>query len=466
MPHALIVDEDPASRAALSALVARDGYTTAVAGSLAEARARCEPVPDLVLVDLVLPDGSGMELLSDPALAHRSDIVLIAPRQSAAGQDAVQHPGAFDYLTRPLDLRKLRGLLTRVGQASALPRSAFGPLVGASPPMQKLYATTARIAPTDATVLIVGESGTGKELVARTLHAHSSRSDGPFLAVNCAALSPALVESEFFGHERGSFAGATRPHAGAFERANGGTLFLDEVTEMPSDLQVRLLRVLETGAVHRVGAEGSIVTDVRVIAAANRDPWQAVREGRLREDLFHRLQVVPLYVPPLRERRSDVALLARHFLRQLNDKAGTAKSFSHSALARLERHEWPGNVRELCNVVQRAWILAEGAVIAQPVLQRDAVLGNHVPATSFTVSVGDALADVERRLILSTVQRCRTRDEAARMLGISTKTLYNKLRAYDAGEPRHADAPDCVRPAGAVRSAGRRSARDVDEPLQ
>ena len=278
--------------------------------------------------------------------------------------------------------------------------------------MQRLYASMARIAPTDATVLIIGESGTGKELVAQTLHELSDRADGPYLAVNCGAVSSNLIESELFGHEKGSFTGATRQHTGFFERAHGGTLFLDEVTEMPLDLQVRLLRVLESHSVSRVGSTGAIDTDVRVIAATNRDPYQAVKSGKLREDLLYRLQVVPLHVPPLRERTGDIAVLTSYFLAQLNERGSTNKTFSPSALERMERYDWPGNVRELCNVVQRAWILADGRAITQPVLQRETVLDRIPAATGFQVSVGESLAEVERRLILHTVQRCRTREES------------------------------------------------------
>ena len=458
MPHALIVDDDPTSRSALADLIARDGYTTSLASSLAEAREQFDPVPDLVLVDLVLPDGSGMDLLSEQPLAQKSDIVLITGHGSVESSVNAMRLGAADYLTKPLDSEKLQGILSRVSQAgSHVPRPGFGHLIGSSPAMQKLFAAMARIAPTDATVLIIGESGTGKELVAQTLHELSMRASGPYLAVNCGAVSPNLIESELFGHEKGSFTGAMRQHTGFFERANGGTLFLDEVTEMPLDLQVRLLRVLESHSVSRVGSTDVIETDVRVIAATNRDPYQAVKSGKLREDLLYRLQVVPLHVPPLRERKGDIAVLTSYFLAQLNEKGGTSKMFSPSALERMERYDWPGNVRELANVVQRAWILAEGRAITQPVLQRETVLGTVSPAaTGFQVSVGESLAEVERRLILHTVQRCRTREEAARILKISTKTLYNKLRVYEAGarwRDPHAGAPSW-------------SARDGDKSVQ
>ena len=435
MPHALIVDDNPQSRSALADIIARDGFTTSLASSLAEAREHFYPVPDLVLVDLVLPDGSGMELLSEPRIAKRSDIVLITGHGSVEGSVNAMRLGAADYLTRPLDSQRLHDVISRVGHSGngASNKEGFGHMIGNSAPMQKLFSTIARIAPTDASVLIIGESGTGKELVAQTLHDLSTRSSGPFLAVNCGAVSPNLIESELFGHDKGSFTGATRQHSGYFERANGGTLFLDEVTEMPLDLQVRLLRVLETQSVSRVGGTDVLPVDVRLIAATNRDPYEAVKTGKLREDLLYRLQVVPLHVPPLRERNGDIPLLTTHFLDQLNEKGPAAKTFSASALERLERYDWPGNVRELCNVVQRAWILAEGRSITQPVLQRETVLGTVSPvATGFHVTIGESLAEVERRLILHTVQRCRTRDEAARILKISTKTLYNKLRMYEA----------------------------------
>jgi two-component system response regulator AtoC len=438
MPHALIVDDDAVARSTLAELVARDGFTTAVAANLAEARESFTPAPDLVLVDLVLPDGSGIELLSEPKIAYRSDIVLITGHASVESSVDAMRLGATDYLTKPVDLAKLSEILARLSSTEGRrdmesPPRGLGRLVGTSPAMQKLYAAMERIAPTDATVLIVGESGTGKELVAQSLHEMSSRRARPYLAVNCGAVSPNLIESELFGHEKGSFTGATRQHAGYFERAHGGTLFLDEVTEMPLDLQVRLLRVLESRTVSRVGSSEVIAIDVRVIAATNRDPYDAVKAGKLREDLLYRLQVVPLHIPPLRERPGDVAQLARHFVGELNRKSPVHKQFSAAALERMERYNWPGNVRELCNVVQRAYILAEGGTITQPALQRD-VLGAVAPtADGFNVAVGESLAEVERRLILHTVQRCRTQEEAARILGISTKTLYNKLRIYDAG---------------------------------
>jgi DNA-binding NtrC family response regulator len=437
MPHALIVDDDEISRRTLAELIARDGFTTAVASTLAEARARFRPVPDLVLVDLCLPDGSGIDLLTEPDLPKATDVVVITGHASVETCVKGMRLGAVDYLTKPLSVPKLQSILARVSvpaRAEDAPSDRLGELIGASPAMRKLFDEMKRIAPTDATVLVIGESGTGKELVAKTLHELSLRRSGPYLAVNCGAVSATLIESELFGHEKGSFTGAFRQHVGFFERAHGGTLFLDEVSEMPADLQVRLLRVLESRSVTRVGATDAIPIDVRVFAATNRDPYEAVKSGKLREDLLYRLQVVPMHVPALRERAGDITRLTLHFLAALNERGATTKSFSPAALARMERYDWPGNVRELYNVVQRAYILADGKAITQPVLQRETVLGSVPPAASgIRVSVGETLADVERRLILHTVKQCRTQEEAARILGISTKTLYNKLRSYEAG---------------------------------
>ena len=310
--------------------------------------------------------------------------------------------------------------------------TSFGPLVGGSPAMQRLYDAIERVARTEATVLLTGESGTGKELVAQTIHEASHRKTHPLLAINCGAISPELIETELFGHEKGSFTGASRRHRGFFERANGGTLFLDEVTEMPLDLQVRLLRVLETRTVSRIGSDESLAADVRVIAASNRAPREAVASGRVRRDLFYRLQVFPLHVPPLRERLQDVRLLAAHFLDELNKDRETPRAFTPKAIERLERYGWPGNVRELWNVVQRAWIMSEGQWITQADLSMEAIYGAD-SERAFRVSVGERVDAVERRLILATVQHTSTREAAAKILGVSVKTLYNRLRTYERG---------------------------------
>ena len=308
----------------------------------------------------------------------------------------------------------------------------LGPLIGASEPMQSVYELISRVARTDAGVLISGETGTGKELVAETIHSLSRRSKQPFVALNCGGVSPTLIESELFGHERGSFTGAERQHKGYFERADHGTLFLDEITEMPADLQIKLLRVLETSVVGRVGGTKTIEVDLRIIAATNRPPERAVADGRLRQDLLYRLNVFPLAIPPLRERGDDVLLLAGQFLSSLNAAEGTAKCFTAACLERLRRHSWPGNVRELRNVVHRAYILADQKIGADslPFIPRDRAIAEPC-ASSLVMRLGTSLADAERRLILATLGHLGgNKEEAARALGISIKTLYNRLCQY------------------------------------
>jgi len=306
-------------------------------------------------------------------------------------------------------------------------------MVGRSKPMLDLYDLIARVAPTEATVLITGESGTGKELVAQTLHALSPRKGEVLLPVNCGAISPTLIESELFGHERGSFTGAEKQRKGYFERADGGTLFLDEISEMPNDLQVKLLRVLETGTVVRVGGAEPTRVNVRVLAATHQDPEEAIRAGRLREDLFYRLNVFPIHVPPLRSRGDDIELLAEHFLAELNRGVESPKRWARSALQRLRQHAWTGNVRELKNAVHRAFILGDEEITA------DAVpIGGPAPAAvgespSITLKVGCTIADAERKLLLATLEACGgDKRRTAEVLGISLKTLYNRLNVYSA----------------------------------
>jgi two-component system response regulator AtoC len=281
-------------------------------------------------------------------------------------------------------------------------------------------------------VLITGESGTGKELVAQTLHDLSRRRKSAFIPINCGAISPQLIESEVFGHEKGSFTGAVREHKGYFERANGGTLFLDEITEMPIELQVKLLRVLEEGTFMRIGSDRAIEVDVRVIAATNRNPHEAVAEGKLREDLLYRLQVFPLHLPPLRERGRDVILIADEFLRDMNRAEGTSKTFTTDAHEILMGRHWPGNVRELRNVVQRAYIMADDLIDAACVRLEAGKAEKDTGGPFLQVRVGSTVAEVERRLMLATLEQCGgTKEKAAQMLGISLKTLYNRLREYE-----------------------------------
>jgi DNA-binding NtrC family response regulator len=353
--------------------------------------------------------------------------------------------GALDYLQKPIDHARLKTVLTHVSRTRSLKREVgalrdelrelgrFGAMVGRSQVMQVVYDLITRVAPTNASVLVVGESGTGKELVAQTVHQLSRRRTQPFLAVNCGAISPTLIESELFGHEKGSFTGADRRRHGYFEQADGGTLFLDEITEMPTELQVKLLRVLETRQVTRVGATEAIPVDVRVIAASNRNPETAVAEGKLREDLLYRLNVFPIHLPPIRSREDDVILVAQHFLDQFNAREGTRKQFSQGALEQLRIYDWPGNVRELKNAVERATILADRVIDANLLPQaepRDRANGDD---SMLEVRVGSSINEVERRLILATLDRLDgDKRQAAEVLGISLKTLYNRLNVYDA----------------------------------
>lgn len=309
--------------------------------------------------------------------------------------------------------------------------AAFGSLQGSSPAMKSLYRHLEKVSPTDIAVLIIGESGTGKELVANAVHANSKRSRAPFVAINCGAIAPSLIEAELFGHERGSFTGATRSHKGCFERASGGTLFLDEITEMPIEMQARLLRALETGRVCRVGGEQEIAVDVRIIAATNRSPEVAIGEGRLRQDLWFRLAAFSVTVPPLRERGEDVVGLAQHFLTALNEREQTGKRFSSKALAYLRRHAWPGNVRELKNAVCRAYILAEDEIHFDDAGFNVATSSGLGPDQALKFEVGIRLEDAEKQIILATLTHHRgNKQKTAEILGVSLKTLYNRLNAY------------------------------------
>jgi len=461
MPLAIVVDDDVDVLHPLAEIIAQQGFDTEVASSLAEARALLrEKTPDALLIDLILADGNGLDLVEE--VAPPTQVILITGHATVDTAVAALRLNVSDYLTKPIEIPRLKAVLGHIfrernlndeigslrGELRKLGR--FGALVGASPAMQRVYDLVGRVAPTDATVFLTGESGTGKEVVAQTLHELSRRRQQPFFPLNCGAVSPTLIESELFGHERGSFTGAERLHKGFFERADGGTLFLDEITEMPIELQVKLLRVLETGMVMRLGGEQPFPVNVRVLAACNRDPEQAVADGRLREDLLYRLKVFPLPLPPLRERGDDIELLAQHFLDQLNRSEETRKSFSRAALRTLRAHTWPGNVRELKNLVHHAYILADDEILPEclPPLGAGAAeaaaparpsrpLAAPIESTEvdgevhLTVPVGVSLAEAESRLILSTLERYGgDKKKAAEVLGVSVKTIYNRLHEY------------------------------------
>jgi len=329
------------------------------------------------------------------------------------------------------------GLLPPSPRVPLLPQSLDDSalrLIGNSPGMQKVRELIGRVAPTDSTVLICGESGCGKELVAESIHAMSPRAGKPFVAINCAAIPATLIEAELFGHERGSFTGAMRTREGVFERASGGTLMLDEITEMPLELQSRLLRVLETKRLNRVGGSCDLEVNVRVLASTNRSPAQAFAEGRLREDIYYRLAVVTVQLPPLRDRGDDVLVLAEFFLAELNLRNGTRKRLSDELRARFSRHRWPGNVRELRNAVERAYILCDGELALSeqdmPTL-RQTLEGDSVNGDLVQLPIGATLDEIERTFILATLRHFEgDKRRAADVLGCSLKTLYNKLHAY------------------------------------
>jgi DNA-binding NtrC family response regulator len=448
MTHVLIVEDDVDSAEALAILVEAEGFTVATAGTLHAARRQIAlQRPGVLLVDLKLPDGSGMELINASAKMQETAAILITGHASLDTSIRALRQGAIDYIVKPVDPERLRSVLerlakgrTQVPSAGAFQRDLesvghFGPLWGRSQAMRAVYQQIERMANTDAAVLIAGESGTGKELVAHTLHALSRRRARPYCAVNCGAISPNLVESEIFGHEKGSFTGADRQHIGFFERAHGGTLFLDEVTEMPSSLQVKLLRVLETGTIMRVGSTEVVATDVRILAATNRDPAQAVTEGKLREDLFYRLNVFPIQLPPLRAHPEDIEPLAQHFLDQICRLEGMPKRFGPQALCQLTKYDWPGNVRELRNIVYRGYVMAKSEIVGEDLLPAP----SPKKGTALEIKIGMTLDEVFRQVTRATLTHVGSRHEAAAVLGISLKTMYNRMKAYgaeDASRPQ------------------------------
>jgi DNA-binding NtrC family response regulator len=451
MPHALIVDDDPNTRQALAEVIRDDGLTCVTAGDLREARIQIvRQMPDVVFTDLKLPDGSGVDLFEDLDPSGVEVIVITGHATVESAVNALKM-GATDYLVKPINLQRVKAIVNRIPRAGDLKAEIgnlrgelrrmgrFGLMLGNSTAMQEVYDQISRVAPTAASVLLVGESGTGKELAAQTVHELSLRRKHPFVAVNCGAISPNLIESEMFGHERGSFTGADRQHKGYFERANGGTLFLDEITEMPIELQVKLLRVLETGVFMRVGTTKEIETDVRLVAATNRDPEEAVLDGKLRLDLYHRLNVFPLHLPPLRDRGKDVELLAQGFLDDLNQRYTTNKTFPPESKDALAAYSWPGNVRELKNYVQRAYIMAGAESINTAAVPLQISLSKPSPGTSVTIAFGTSLAEADKQLILATLEQCGgVKTRAAEILGISLKTLYNRLVEY--GDSAKAEA--------------------------
>ncbi len=451
----LIVDDDTPCRKGLAELLAVWGYdvTSAADGVDGLERAAAD-APAVVVSDLVMPRLDGLGLLSALQKDHPETPVIMLTGQGSI-ETAVQamKDGAYDYLTKPVDPSRLQLLLERaVERAEAArevhrlrrelrQRGAFGRLVAGAPGMREVTRQIEQVAPTDATVLVLGESGTGKELVARTIHEHSPRRRAPFVAVNCAAIPETLLESEIFGHEKGAFTGASGRRPGCFELADGGTLFLDEVAEMSPATQVKFLRVLQDGRFRRVGGQSEIAVDVRVIAATNKPPARALQDGQLREDLYYRLAVFTIALPPLRERTEDVEELVRVLLEELNERHRRAvRGVDDAALALLRRYPWPGNVRELRNVLERAVIVCPGDLIGASHLPSPPAAsavggpeadGDADGAAEVRLPVGTTVDEAERRLILRTLAHTgNNKTRAAEILGISLKTLHNKLNRY------------------------------------
>ncbi len=458
MIEVLIVEDDKASREALLTWCERRGLRGRGADSVAAAKiALAEHTPDLALLDLDLPDGTGLELLEELGASQDTDVVMISGRTTVNAAIDALRMGARDFLTKPVEMPRLNAIIGTLARTAHLRREVstlrgqlrklgrFGDLVGESDVMQDVYTAIERVAPTGEPVALVGPTGTGKEVTAQTIHSLSRRHDKPFVPVNCGAVPATLMESEFFGHERGAFTGADSRRRGLFEQADGGTLFLDEITEMPVELQVKLLRVLETGEITRVGGSKSITVDVRIIAATNREPQEAVDDGHLRADLMYRIWVFPIELPPLEARGNDVVLLAQTFLDHLNEENETMKEFSPGAIAAMRGHDWPGNVRELQNSVRRAFVMAKTHIGTDELPELGSVDLSHAAPTSssdgaLVVAPGMSIKEAERMLIEATLEATGGDKKAAcDQLGISLKTLYARLRVYKAADGADVD---------------------------
>jgi two-component system response regulator HydG len=444
----LVVDDDPAHRTMLRTLLTGWGYDIDEAddGSAAIERVH-ERAFDLIMMDIRMVKVSGLEALTEiKALNPAIPIIIMTAYSSIETAVEALKSGAYDYLTKPLDFDELRLVMgramehTHLREENRLLRETLGShfdtqhIIGRSAPMIRLMETVAQVAPSEATVLITGESGTGKEMIAGAIHFNSPRKDGPFVKINCAAITETLLESELFGHEKGAFTGAHRQKEGRFRQAHGGSLFLDEISEMSLAMQVKLLRVLQEREITRVGGEEVIKVNVRIIAATNKDLAREIEEGRFREDLYYRLNVVALEMPPLRERREDIPLLAQHFLEALSkENRKNIKGFTPQAMDRLMKYDWPGNVRELMNAVERGVILSRSEYLDEEVLS----LISSDESSSQDISSGDGananmpLDEVEKTTILKTLESAGgNKSEAARRLGITRRTLHKRLKLY------------------------------------
>ena len=443
----LIVDDDPSLRKMLEAVLTNDGYevTEADDGNNAVSAVKGQFF-DLILMDVRMAGMSGIEALKHiKKLSPGIPVIIMTAYASVDTAREALKSGAYDYLTKPLDIDELNLILQRALRHYQLEqenrflkerlddRFDFGNIIGNSPPMRQLFETLAQVAPSEATVLITGESGTGKELIANAIHQNSPRHERPMIKVNCAALPETLLESELFGHEKGAYTGAVSRSRGRFQMAHRSTLFLDEISEMSPATQAKILRALQEREIEPVGGETTIVIDTRIIAATNKNLEQEVKEGRFREDLYYRLNVVRIEIPPLRKRTEDIPLLADFFLKQYVEKnRKLIKGFTPRALDIIMRHDWPGNVRELENLVERAVIMARGEMITPeefpPALTENDPGAADPPADS---SSGRTLKEAEKEIILRTLEEAGgNRTHTAKILGISRRTLQLKLKEY------------------------------------
>jgi putative PEP-CTERM system response regulator len=470
MPRVLVVEDDRSSRVALSQALSDDGkfeIVTAASGEEAIDRLRLTP-PNVVVSDVMMGRVSGMDLLSH-VQENYPDTAMILVTGHGTIDSAVEamRRGAYDYITKPIDLDRLELLVRRAYRKQSLLREnrdlrkelrkrfSVAGIVGQSPSMRRVLEQVEQVASTNATVLIFGESGTGKELVATAIHHNSPRADERMVKVNCAALPEALIESELFGHERGSFTGAHRARKGRFELADKGTLFLDEIGDLTLATQVKLLRAIQEREIERVGGQTAIPVDVRLIAATNQDLEEAMRAGRFREDLYYRLRVVTISIPPLRERAGDIPLLLDHFLKLFcKEHSKSVSSFSNAARAKLCAYHWPGNVRELRNLVESVVVTVQGDQVTVQDLPDS--IAPHLDQPALTLTMGKPLSQVERLYTLKTLELVGgNKSRAAKVLGIGKKTLYRRLHEYgivparaDGGD----DEPSAIPPSASAAS--------------
>lgn len=445
----LIVDQNETTGQALQQLIASWAYDVLIEGGPAPSLELILKADPTVIIDSnsLAADDSFKSLRDLKAQQSGLPVILLAESSSIdRAKRAVKEEFAYHYFEQPVDADELRVVLERAVQLTETrrenevlrrelqDRGAFGELVGSSPAMREIYSLVEQIAPSSASVLITGESGTGKELVARTIHQLSPRHDRAFVGINCSAIPESLMESELFGHEKGAFTGAASRRPGCFELADGGTLLLDEISEMPAMLQAKLLRVIEERSVRRLGSQKEIDVDVRILAATNQDPQEAIAKGTLREDLLYRLNVFRIQIPALRERKEDLPLLAQYLVTKLAEKhSRPARFLNPAAISALQFHAWPGNVRELRNVIERAVIICSGEEIERhhfapyPIDQRERLRNED----TITFPVGTPIEEVERQMIIRTLKKTRNnKTRAAELLGISLKTLHNKLNLY------------------------------------